>query len=217
MADTLLVMGRSIRRKSPGADVHIWQRGNHQESVFLSPADNREFLRVLFRGAERFEMRIKGYCLMRNHYHVIASGVRQDSIEKAIGQANHDYSLYPHRRREQTGQLWQGRYGSVLLSESHFWTALRYVERNPVEAGIVRTAWEWPWSSARAHLGMEMAGFLDTAKWGERYRAETWREALERGIYESSMIERLEAAVRTGRTIESEEFREIAREAFAGK
>ena len=204
-----------MRQKSPRADVHIWQRGNHQESVFLSPADNREFLRLLRRGAERFEMRIMGYCLMRNHYHVIASGERANSIEKAIGQANHDYSLYLHRRREQTGQLWQGRYGSVLLSESHFWTAMCFVERNPVEAGIAPVAWEWPWSSARAHLGMEKAGFLDTAKWGERYRAETWRVALEQGIYESSMIERLEEAVRTGRTIECEEFREVARKALA--
>jgi putative transposase len=209
-------MGRPIRRKSPGAHVHIWQRGNHQESVFLSPADNREFLRLLRRSAERFEMRIMGYCLMRNHYHVIASGGRLDSVEKAIGQASHDYSLYMHRRREQTGHLWQGRYGSVLLTESHFWTALCYVERNPVEAGLVQAAWDWPWSSARAHLGMDNVQFLDTAKWGERYRAETWRGALEQGIYESSMIERLEEAVRTGRTIEGEDFREVARRALAG-
>jgi putative transposase len=153
---------------------------------------------------------------MRNHYHVVAIGEKPDSIEKAIGQANHDYSLYFHRRREQTGQLWQGRYGSVLLSEGHFWTALCYVERNPVEAQIVPAAWDWPWSSARAHVGMERADFLDTVKWAQRYRPDTWRMALEHGIYESSMIQRLEEAVRTGKRINSEEFQQAALRAIAG-
>lgn len=185
--------------------------------MFLSPSDNREFVRLLWHAAERFDMKIMAYCLMRNHYHVVAAGAREDSIAKAIGQANHDYSLYKHRMRKQTGQLWQGRYGSVLLDEHHFWTALCYVERNPVEAGIVATAWDWPWSSARAHLGMVPLGQLDIAKWGDRYRPATWQLALEKGIYESSMIERLEEAVRSGRGIRQEEFLEAERRALLQK
>lgn len=151
------------------------------------------FLSILFRQCVWYGVKIAGYCLMTNHYHLIAAGEREDSIPVAVGRTNQEYSVFRHKKEGRTGQLWQGRFGSELLTEAHFWTALCYVERNPVEAGLVQSAWEWEWSSARVHLGLATEGGLDCTRWRERYDAATWRQALQTGIGGAAHVERAAA------------------------
>jgi putative transposase len=183
-------MGRKRRDVVAGGANHIWQRGNHQEPVFTDDSENRLFLSILFGSCAQSGVSVSAYCLMTNHYHLVATGGTEGSISAAIGRANQEYSAYQNRKRGTKGRLWQERFGSKPLSAAHYWAALCYVERNPVDAGIVSQAWDWPWSSARAHLGIVLEPYLDYSLWQERYDRSTWKRALEVGIFESALEER---------------------------
>jgi putative transposase len=136
--------------------MHVWQRGNHQETVFASDAEHRLFRSILFTNAAAFGMSVYGYCLLTNHYHLEVEGRAGDSVSRAVGMTNQLYSTAKHRRFGKFGQLWQGRFGSKVLDEAHFRTGLCYVERNPVAAGMVERCADWPWSSARATWNWRM-------------------------------------------------------------
>jgi putative transposase len=185
-------MGRKARELRPGVAMHIWQRGNHQERVFLTELDYQVFLKVLRDRAGFYEMQVFGFCLMSNHYHLIAACENEKAIPLAIGRLNREYSFYRHDVMKTKGQLWQGRFGSCLLDDAHFWAALCYVERNPMEAGMVCDPWDWPWSSARAHIGLARYEWLDDRRWAESYDFASWRRALDIGIADEALEERIE-------------------------
>jgi putative transposase len=184
-------MARRIRDVRPGVPNHVWQRGNHQETVFRGPEDCRLFLGLLQRRCADFGVAVYGYCLMTNHYHLVVEGAREDSMSLAIGQVNREYSAMKHLAMGTKGQLWQGRFGSCVLDDAHFWTALCYVERNPVAAGLVEKPWEWAWSSARTHLGMTREPWIALDRWRESYNEESWRRALDLGIQDQALEERI--------------------------
>ena len=97
-----------------------------------------------------------------------------------IGRLHNDFSRWQQIQRDLTGHLWQNRFFSCPLDEDHFWEALRYVELNPVRAGLVRNAWEWPWSSARAHVtGIDETGLLNMDLWRTRFDGNRWRIGFE--------------------------------------
>ena len=173
-----------------GAGVHVGQRGNHQEAVFEGEGERRLFVGILLRHCEYYRARLAAYCLMPNHYHLVMVGERGDSVERAVGCTAQAFAAFRHRREGVTGHLWERRYGSKLLDEVDYWAALCSVERSPVEAGLVGRAWDWPWSSARARLGLASDYGLDLGRWRERYDEASWRRALEAGIYDAAMAER---------------------------
>ena len=148
------------------------------------------FLSILFANCLQHGVSVAAYCLMTNHYHLVATGADDRSISVAVGGVNRAYSAYMNRRYQTTGHEWSERFGSKRLDAAHYWAAICYVERNPVSAGIVAEASDWPWSSARAHLGLAVEPWLDCGRWRERYCEATWRRALEVGIFESALEER---------------------------
>jgi putative transposase len=186
-------MARRTRDFKPGVAMHVWQRANHQEAILLDDLDFVSFLRLLQGHCEDNRVRVCGYCVMTNHYHVVTVADARESLSRAIGRVNQDYSALRHRTIGKVGQLWQGRFGSCVLDEAHFWATLCYVERNPVEAGMVLAASDWRWSSARAHLGMADGDWLDMTRWQERYDGASWARALEVGIRDSALEERIAA------------------------
>jgi len=95
---------------------------------------------------------ILGYSLMSNHVHVMALPVREDSLSILLRRVHGRYAQYYNARSGRSGHLWQNRFFACVLGPSHLWAALRYVERNPVRAGMVERAADYPWSSASAHL-----------------------------------------------------------------
>jgi len=191
----------------PGVPVHVVQRGNHSEDVFFSDLDRRVFLQLLERYSQRYHLCILGYCLMSNHYHVVCEPETAVSMAWTFRLTNHDYSRWLHTQRGQNGQLWQGRYRSCPLDDPHLWNALCYVERNPVRAGMVRHALEWPWSSARAHVhGRQGPVTLDLARWRGDYTGAKWAEVLELGIGDAAFLDRLRESGDTGRPVGSAEF-----------
>jgi putative transposase len=188
-------MRRKLRDLRPGVATHIWQRGNHRERVFFNDFDYQVFLKMLRERTAYHGIQVYGYCLMSNHYHLVAACAEAREISMAVGRVNREYSVYRHAVMETNGQLWQGRFGSCLLDDAHFWAALCYVERNPKEAGMVVDPWDWLWSSARAHVGLARQEWLDDRRWAEQYDHQSWRRALDMGIAEAAWEDRLEEGI----------------------
>jgi len=162
-----------------GVAHHITQRGNRQQGVFLNDDDRLAYLALLKTAAKRYGLDVLGYCLMTNHVHLVVIPSVASSLGRGIGWAHLRYTQMFNARTGENGHLWQNRFFSCALDEEYLWRAMRYVERNPVRAGIVPQAWEYPWSSAAAHSGArDPSGLLDIAAWAARSDAAEWREYL---------------------------------------
>jgi putative transposase len=101
---------------------------------------------------QEYRVVVWAYCLMPNHAHLIAVPPSSDALRRAIGGAHVRYTREVNRREGWSGYLWQGRFASFPMDERHTVVAARYIELNPVRAGLVARAEEYRWSSARAHL-----------------------------------------------------------------
>ncbi len=145
-------MARLARITVPGIPYHVTQRGNRRQPVFFGEDDYRAYLHELQHQGARFGLRVWAYCLMTNHVHLIVVPDHAHSLARGFGETHRRYSRRVNFREGWHGYLWQGRFGSVPLDEPHLLAAIRYVERNPVAAGIVSQAEDYPWSSARAHV-----------------------------------------------------------------
>jgi putative transposase len=186
---------------------HVTQRGNYRQTVFFEDADRSCYLRLLRRYCTEYKLKLGGYCLMGNHVHLLAIPEREDSLARALGRAHNDYSRWVNLKRGQTGHVWQNRYYSCPLEEQHAWEALRYVELNPVRAGMVQSAAGWRWSSAPAHAaGTDVSELIDWTDWRRRWTACEWSDALQSGVADTDWLARLRQATRTGRPLGSESF-----------
>ncbi len=195
-------MPRFARVVAVGTPHHVTQRGNNRQAVFQSDQDRVLYLKLLRERSERHHLRIWGYCLMDNHVHLIAAPLSEDSLARTLRQAHADYARYANVRRNATGHLWQNRYFSCPMDDGYCWTALAYVERNPVRAGKAHEAGQYAWSSARAHLaGRDLTGWLDLAEWSKAYSPERWHEVLRTTVEEEAKWERIREATRTGRPL----------------
>jgi len=145
-------MVRIARIVIPNYPHHIIQRGNRSQNVFFGDKDKKLYVEVLYKHAVHSGVTFWAYCLMDNHVHLIAVPRSEDSFAKGIGEAHRNYTRMINFREGWRGYLWQGRFISYPLDEKYLYAAVRYVERNPVRAGLVKRAEDYPWSSARAHV-----------------------------------------------------------------
>lgn len=120
--------------------------------TFFSNADYREYLSLMAEWCNRCKVEVWSYCLMANHIHLIAVPETEDGLRRAIGEAHRRYTRYINFRKNWKGHLWQGRFASFPMDEQYTLATARYIELNPVKAGIVKSAEEYLWSSAKAHL-----------------------------------------------------------------
>jgi putative transposase len=148
-------MPRFARVVIPGCPHHLIQRGNRRQRAFFSDEDKAFFLILLSREAAEHGISIWAFCLLDNHFHLIAVPQREDSFARGLGEAQRRYTLVINAREGWKGFLWQGRFLSYPLDEGHQYSAISYVEKNPVRAGIVARAEDYPWSSALAHVRKE--------------------------------------------------------------
>jgi len=147
-------MARISRVVAPGYPHHITQRGVRSLDVFQSDNDRDAYLCFLSEETARYDVEILSWCLMTNHVHFVAVPHNDKSLARAFGEAHRRYTRMKNFAENVRGYLFQGRFGSCVLDEDHLMAAVRYIELNPVRAGIVRYAWEYPWSSARFHMGI---------------------------------------------------------------
>ena len=199
-------MARLARVEALETPHHVTQRGNGRRVIFETDNDRLVYLGLLQQYAKQQRLAILGYCLMPNHVHLIAVPEREGSLRTALRNAHGRYAAYLNARQASSGHVWQGRYYSCPMDDDHLWTALRYVERNPVRAGMVRDAADFPWSSARIHLGGGWDGLIDLAPWSERWTLDEWREFLSATEFERES-EALRRSTHSGRPLGSRAIR----------
>lgn len=145
-------MPRVARVVAEGMPHHVIQRGNRRQQVFFGDDDREYYLKQLFDKCRRYEMDIWAYCLMDNHVHLIVVPKKEESLAKTVGETHKFYTRMINFKKGWRGYLWEGRFKSFVLDEAYLWACLRYVERNPVRAKMVRRAEDYRWSSAWAHV-----------------------------------------------------------------
>ncbi len=151
---------------------HITQRGNRREKVFFTNADRQAYLTWLQEYAGKHGVDILAYCLMTNHVHLVAVPATEDGLQNVFKPLHMRYAQRINRARGWKGHVWQGRFFSSPLDEAYLWAAIRYVERNPVRARMVRKAENYRWSSALAHCGLRPDGVLTTKpSWRKPFEA----------------------------------------------
>jgi len=145
-------MARIARIVVPGLPHHVTQRGNRREAIFFEDGDHEIYRDLLAEQTLKAGVAVWAYCLMPNHVHLILKPTRTGDLGRAVGETHRRYTNFINARGRWTGHLFQSRFASVVLDDTHLIRAVRYVSLNPVRAGLVARPEEWKWSSVRAHL-----------------------------------------------------------------
>jgi putative transposase len=180
----------------PGLPHHVTQRGNCRQRIFFRDDDPILYLSLLRHFCRKSGTSVWAWCLMPNHVHLILVPSHEDGLRAALAPAHTRYAIELNRRAGGCGHLWQGRFASVAMDEAHLHACLRYVELNPVRAGLVERPEGWRWSSARAHLGLAADDLTDLGPM--QTRIDDWRAFLDAGL-DAEDRDAIRAAERSGR------------------
>jgi putative transposase len=199
-------MGRFTRVVAVDVPHHVTQRGNGRRFVLERDADRTIYLNLLRENIVLYGVALIGYCLMSNHIHLIAIPHKADGLAQALKQTHGRYASYWNAAHQSNGHVWQGRYYSCPLDQSHLWEALRYTELNPVRAGLVLGAELWPWSSAACHCGAkEQDEYLTLEPWRSHWTTTAWQKYLTAGETEARLAV-IRQRTHTGRPLGTEQF-----------
>jgi putative transposase len=155
-------MPRPPRVVCPGVPYHVTQRGSRRGAVFFNDHDRSAYLDRLRQCTQRAGVEVLAYCLMGNHVHLVAVPAARHSLERALRPLHARHAQRINRLHNWKGHVWQGRYFAAALDDRYMWAAIRYVELNPVRAGLVTIAHEYAWSSAASHCGLRADSILTT-------------------------------------------------------
>ena len=145
-------MPRRKRMYLPGIPYHIVQRGNNREVCFVESENYQYYLALWKDCSKRYGIAVHAYCLMTNHVHFLVTPEYPDSISRAMSVIGSRYAYYFNKTYKRSGTIWEGRHKSSLIqSDRYFLTCCRYIELNPVAAGMVRKPEEYKWSSYLAN------------------------------------------------------------------
>ena len=190
----------------PGLPHHVRQRGVRSIDIFGDDEDRELYLTLMREHGERTGLRFLAWCLMSNHVHLIVIPKEENSLARGIGEAHKAYTRAWNVRAGVRGWLFQGRFGSCVLDEPHLLAAARYVELNPVAAGLVVRPQEYAWSSARFHLdGRRSDPLVDDGDRDLMGLVDDWTTFLQDGIDEIA-ARRLEKHLGSGRPCGSDGF-----------
>ena len=198
-------MPRMARVVVPGIPHHLTQRGNRREDVFFSDGHRQRYLQLLLEYSEKHGLETLAYCLMTNHIHLVCVPKREESLSLVLKPVDMRYAQHVNWTHGISGRLWQGRFFSCVLDEEHLWAAIRYVERNPVRARMVRKAENYAWSSATAHCGLRKDPVLSSLPKVRPPESEDWVAWLAEKDDEK-MLAMLRLNTRTGRPAAGKRF-----------
>jgi len=207
-------MPRKPRFYQPDVPAHVVQRGNNRQTVFFFDDDYQAYLAWLKEGCERHGCFIHAYVLMTNHVHLLVTPDSSDAISRMIQFVGRNYVTYVNHRHGRSGTLWEGRHkGSVIEDDTYLLACMRYIELNPVRAGMTKTPEEYPWSSYRDNAFGERSGllvrhrlFMDLGR-SEKARQNAYRELISHAL-DPEQLHLLRAAVQTGTPLGNRRFRE---------
>jgi len=141
-------MPRKPRFFIPGIATHIIQRGNNRQAIFFEDSDYKAYLSLINEGRDRFCCDIHAYILMTNHVHLLATPAEKQAVSKMMQYIGRHYVPYVNKKYSRTGTLWEGRFkASIVETSSYLLACYRYIELNPVRAGMVTNPLDYPWSS----------------------------------------------------------------------
>jgi putative transposase len=135
-----------------GLPHHLTQRGDRRQETFFCDDDYRAYIQLMGEWCTKSGAEVRAYCLMPNHVHLILVPESEESLRRAVGEAHRRYTRLMNFRDRWRGHLWQGQFGSYAMDERYLPAAVRYVELNPLRAGLVDRPETYPWSSAAANL-----------------------------------------------------------------
>ena len=215
-------MPRKPRLKLAGMPVHVVQRGNNRQAVFYDEQDHRAYLRWLKEGAERYGCAIHAYVLMTNHVHLLLTPEREGAIGRLLQYLGRYYVLYINHRYGRSGTLWEGRYKASLIQEEDYLLACyRYIELNPVRAGMADGPGAYPWSSYhRNALGQPDPVIVSHRRYRGLGQSELQRQEVYRGLFtvhvNGGQLTQIRETWQTGTPLGNDRFKEQV-EAMVGR
>ena len=177
---------------------HVIQRGNNRQAAFFRDDDYRRYLAFLESAARKYPCQVHAYVLMSNHVHLLVTPLAPGALPLLMQHLGGLYVRYVNRAFQRTGTLWEGRYKASLVdSERYLMGCYRYIELNPVRAGMVRHPADYPWSSYRRHaLGEPSEVVVDHPLYEALGATPEDRAAAYRELVESGMDDRLLRVIR---------------------
>lgn len=147
-------MARHARLALAGLTQHLIHRGNNRQPIVVDDEDRRQLLAALHESAATHKVALHAYVLMDNHLHLLATPGSDTGLARMMQAFGRRYVAGFNKRHGRSGTLWEGRYrGAILEPECYLLQAMRCIELNPVRAGLVAQAADYPWSSCQHHLG----------------------------------------------------------------
>jgi putative transposase len=191
-------MARLPRFILPGQPQHVIQRGNNRNEIFCAEADYRFYLDKLQAAAAKHGCAIHAYVLMTNHVHLLMTPESEAAIGKTMQTLGRYYVQYYNHCYQRTGTLWEGRYKATLIdTETYLLTCMRYIELNPVRAGIVSHPSEYPWSSYRqTALGQADDAVTLHPLYGRLGRSDDERQSAYRQLFKARIADQTLAEIR---------------------
>lgn len=189
-------MPRFPRLVVPEFPHHVTQRGSRRQPTFFCDADYSRYRDLLARQLPKANAELLAYCLMPNHVHLIVIPHRPHSLSRLLRETHARYARRINLEHGWQGHLWQERFHSFVMDDEHLFAAVRYVELNPVRAGLCEQPDEWPWSSVHFHLHERADRLITNA--GMRAYVDDWHAYLAEALT-STELDTLRRHSRNGR------------------
>ncbi len=207
-------MPRKPRFYLPGIPAHIVQRGNCRQATFFDDDDYVAYLNWLHEGAQQHDCAIHAYVLMTNHVHLLATPQNTESISRLIQHVGRHYVTYVNHAYGKSGTLWEGRHkGCLISSDDYLLACMRYIELNPVRAGMVVSPGDYRWSSYRINATGGERGVITphplylALGQSPKERAYAYRE-LFRNVLEPDEVHNIRTTVQAGTPLGNERFKQ---------
>lgn len=205
-------MARLPRLILPDQPHHIVLRGNNRQAIFHSDLDRDFLLDTLRESAAQYRVALHAYVLMDNHIHLLATPPTAEALSRMMQSLGRRYVGWFNARHQRSGTLWEGRFRAGLIEgERHLLACMRYIELNPVRAGLCAEPADWLWSSVHHHLGLQRSPLITEHEMYWRLgntpfeREHAYRELLGQGLSADEQRRFTEAVMR-GRPVGSEAF-----------
>ena len=189
-------MPRIARVSIPGIPVHVTQRGNYRQNIFKECIDKEFYMNSFLHYKKKFNVKLYAWCLMDNHVHFVLEPCDAEGLGRLFKSLNTRYSMYFNRKLQRKGRLFDDRFFSCLLDESHFYEAIRYVELNPYKAKMEREFGEYVWNSSLEHLKIRSQYYLNRKP--DFFKVDNWKDYLVEGINSENISKKIEAHTMSG-------------------
>jgi len=206
-------MPRRLRICPVGIPQHIIQRGNNRQVCFVNDEDMAAYANWLYEASQKFQVQIHAWVFMNNHIHLLVTPMVNNGVSKMMQYVGRYYVLYFNRAYRRAGTLWEGRFKSCLVQDNdYFLHCQRYIELNPVRAGMVEDPADYQWSSYQANaLGLKAKLITPHELYMSLGPCEATRQAYYRSLFQrgisTALITDIRSSLNRGLALGNERFK----------